>query len=288
MNLLKIFDVLNSYWEKNGAIVVEPYDSELDVGLMHPSAFFRMVSAEQVRLCYLQPIRRPVDCRYGDNPYRLYRHYQYQVLLQPSPVASQQLYLDSLSALGFDLRHHDLRFVENDWNVKTIGAAGSGWKVLLDGLEISRFTYVQEMGGNSLISVPVEISYGVERIGMISQGVAHYKNLKWTDEDIYGNMHGYDEYLYSKYNFEEANSEALHNLFKIYIGEADRLLEANNYLVAYEFLLKAIHAYNVLLAISNLPLNERIGYENIAAELTNRCVSAYLKKSVDVNSVEEG
>ena len=278
MSLEKIFNALNNYWESAGATIIEPYDMEFDIGLMHPIAFFRMLTADPVRLSYVQPVRRPVDCRYGDNPYRLYRHYQYQVLLQPSPVASQQLYLDSLSAIGFDLRHHDLRFVENDWSVNTIGAAGSGWKVLLDGLEISRFTYIQEIAGHSLISVPVEISYGIERVGIIAQSTDHYKNLNWTSNVTYGDMFGREEYLYSVYNFEEAETATLRELFSIYAREANRLLERENYLVGYEFLLKAIHTYNVLLATGNLPLHERSEFENAAKEITNKCVSVYLNK----------
>ncbi len=260
MNFQEIIIKLNQFWNERGCILLQPYDMEVGAGTFHPATFLRVLGPEPWRVAYVEPSRRPTDGRYGENPNRLQHYYQYQVILKPSPLDSQELYLESLKALGLDPLKHDIRFVEDDWESPTLGAWGLGWEVWLDGMEITQFTYFQQVGGIDLKPVSVEITYGLERIAMYLQEVESVFDLKWCDGIKYGEIHHRGEVEFSRFNFDLANVDLLKYSFDAYEKEAKRLIEEGVVLPAYEYCLKCSHTFNLLDARGALSVTERTGY----------------------------
>ncbi|MHB9134567.1 MAG: glycine--tRNA ligase subunit alpha [Armatimonadota bacterium] len=276
MTFQETISTLEEYWARQGCVIEQPYDVEVGAGTMHPASFLRVLGPEPWKVAYVQPSRRPDDSRFGDNPYRLYRHYQYQVVLKPAPDNVQELYLNSLRALGFDPRHHDIRFMDDDWESPTLGASGVGWQVWLDGLEVTQFTYFQIAGGLELAPVPVELTYGLERICMAVQKVNSYQDLQWNDTVTYGEIHRQGEYEWGRYNFELANPALAATLFDAYESEAYRLLDAENILPAYDLTLKCSHIFNVLDARGAISVTQRTGYIDRVRTLARRCAQGFL------------
>lgn len=255
---------LQQYWCKQGCILLQPLDQEVGAGTFHPATFLRAIGPEPWHAAFVQPSRRPTDGRYGDNPMRLQHYYQYQVLLKPSPDNIQQLYLNSLEALGLDLLAHDVRFVEDNWESPTLGAWGLGWEVWLNGMEISQFTYFQQIGGLECRPVSGEITYGLERIAMYVQNVASVYDLVWANTPqgtvSYGDVFKQNEVEMSAFNFEHASSQFLLHCFGEYEGQCQRLIDLNLPLPAYEMVLKASHTFNLLDARRAISVTERQRY----------------------------
>ncbi len=255
---------LQQYWSGHGCVIAQPYDMELGAGTFHPMTFLRAIGPEPWRAAYVQPSRRPTDGRYGEHPNRLQHYYQFQVVLKPSPDAIQQLYLDSLKALGIDTHIHDIRFVEDNWESPTLGAWGLGWEVWLDGMEISQFTYFQQIGGGDCNPVTGEMTYGLERIAMCLQNCSHVFNLIWTQDKqqlvTYGDIYHQNEVEMSRYNFGQANTESLFNWFDAYEKESQALIDAGLAIPAYEMTIKASHIFNLLDARGAISVTERQGY----------------------------
>jgi len=266
-----------SYWGRLGAVLQQPYDLELGAGTMHPDTFFRVLGPEPWRAAYCSPSRRPVDGRYGENPFRVYKHYQFQVILKPSPSEAQELYLDSLAAIGVNASEHDIRFEEDNWESPTLGAAGVGWQVMLDGMEISQFTYFQQAGGKELSPVSAELTYGSERIAMFLNGVEDVFDLRWNDRCSYGEIRREEEAQFSHFNFEEADLELHLRLFDLYETEAKRLLDKALYLPAYDFCLKCSHVFNVLDARGAVSTTERPGYIGRVRRIACACAEIHLE-----------
>jgi glycyl-tRNA synthetase alpha chain len=251
---------------------------EVGAGTFHPATFFRVLGPEPWKVAYVEPSRRPTDGRYGENPNRLQHYYQYQVILKPSPLESQEIYLDSLTSLGIDPLKHDIRFVEDDWESPTLGAWGLGWEVWLDGMEITQFTYFQQVGGIDLKPVSVEITYGLERIAMYLQGVDNVYKLDWGNGIKYGDVHHIEEVEFSKYNFDYADTGLLMNEFEAYEREAKRLNGLGLVMPSYEFCLKCSHAFNLLDARGAFSVTERTGYIARVRSVAKLCAEAFLKQ----------
>jgi glycyl-tRNA synthetase alpha chain len=270
---------LQQYWSGLGCVIMQPYDMEMGAGTFHPATFLRAIGPEPWRAAYVQPSRRPTDGRYGENPNRLQHYYQFQVLLKPSPDDIQQLYLDSLKAIGIDSEVHDIRFVEDNWESPTLGAWGLGWEVWLDGMEISQFTYFQQVGGLDCKPVTGEMTYGLERIAMCLQDCSNVFDLIWTQDDqnivTYGDIYHQNEVEMSRYNFEQANTEALFNWFDNYEQESQDLIEAGLPIPAYEMTMKASHAFNLLDARSAISVTERQRYILRVRTLARAVAQAY-------------
>ena len=260
MNFQNILMELNAYWADQGCVIQQPYDMEVGAGTFHPATLLRALGPEPWRAAYPQPSRRPTDGRYGANPNRLQHYYQYQVVIKPSPLNVQDLYLGSLKRFGLNLLEHDIRFVEDDWESPTLGASGLGWEVWLDGMEITQFTYFQLAGSIELHPVTVEITYGLERIAMYLQGVESVYDIAWNDEITYGEIFHQAEVEFSTFNFEYANVEKMFELFDFYEAEATRLMEAELPLPAYEQVIKASHCFNLLDARGAISVTERQRY----------------------------
>ena len=260
MNFQELISTLNDYWQRAGCLILQPYDVEVGAGTFHPATFLRSLGPEPWRVAYVQPSRRPTDGRYGENPNRLQHYYQYQVILKPSPDHIQELYLASLEAFGLDLAEHDVRFVEDDWESPTLGAWGLGWEVWLDGMEITQFTYFQQVGGIDVAPVSVEITYGLERIAMYLQEKESVYDLAWNGEVTYGQVHLQDEVEFSRYNFDEADVEMLRALFAAHEKEGHRLLERGLVGPAYDQCLKCSHTFNLLDARGAISVSERTAY----------------------------
>ncbi len=252
---------LQEYWAKQGCVVMQPYDKEMGAGTFHPATFLRAIGPEPWSAAYVQPSRRPTDGRYGDNPFRLQHYYQYQVTIKPSPPDLQELYLASLRAIGIDTAVHDVRFVEDNWESPTLGAWGLGWEVWLNGMEITQFTYFQQVGGLECRPVTGEITYGIERLAMYLQGVESIFDLVWTDGPLgritYGDVYHQNEVEQSKYNFEIADIDDLFHQFDHAEHECERLIELNLALPAYEQMLLASHVFNLLDARQAISVSER-------------------------------
>jgi glycyl-tRNA synthetase alpha chain len=257
--------------------MVQPYDIETGAGTFNPSTFLRVLGPEPWMACYVEPSRRPTDGRYGENPNRLQHYYQYQVILKPSPLDVQEMYLDSLRELGLDPLKHDVRFVEDDWESPTLGAWGLGWEVWLDGMEITQFTYFQQVGGIDLRPVSVELTYGLERIAMYIQQVDSVYDLEWSKGVRYGDVHHESEVEFSKYNFEEADVEMHGRLFEMFERECTRLNKAGLVLPAYDYCLKCSHTFNMLDARGALSVTERTGYIARVRNLARMCAENYVK-----------
>lgn len=272
---------LQQYWARQGCVVLQPYDMEVGAGTFHTATFLRAVGPEVWNAAYVQPSRRPTDGRYGDNPNRLQHFYQFQVVLKPSPENFQELYLGSLEAVGVDPRVHDVRFVEDDWESPTLGAWGLGWEIWLNGMEISQFTYFQQVGGIECFPVTGEITYGLERLAMYLQGVDSVYDLLWADGPFgavsYGDVFRQNEVEQSAYNFEQADIKNLFKLFDFYEHEANRLIQRQLPLPSYEMVLKASHSFNLLDARRAISVTERQRYILRVRTLARGVAEAYLQ-----------
>jgi len=277
MYLQDIVLTLQKFWADQGCILKQPYDMEMGAGTFHPATFLRVLGPEPWKAAYVQPSRRPTDGRYGENPNRLQHYYQFQVILKPSPDNIQDIYLDSLKALGINPLEHDIRFVEDDWESPTLGAWGLGWEVWLDGMEITQFTYFQQAGGIDLSPVPGEITYGIERIAMYLQDVDSVFSLKWNKDISYGDIHLTGEIEFSSYNFDGADKDMLLQLFDMYESESKRLLEAELVLPAYDLCLKCSHTFNLLDARGAISVAERTAFIGRIRNLARGCAAGYLK-----------
>ncbi|MCB1908395.1 MAG: glycine--tRNA ligase subunit alpha [Rhodocyclaceae bacterium] len=271
---------LQTFWAEQGCVLLQPYDLEVGAGTSHTATFLRAIGPEPWNAAYVQPSRRPKDGRYGDNPNRLQHYYQYQVVLKPSPLDIQERYLDSLRALGIDPRQHDIRFVEDDWENPTLGAWGLGWEVWLDGMEVTQFTYFQQVGGLDCKPVLGEITYGIERLAMYLQGVENVYDLVWAvypdgSAVSYGDVFHQNEVEQSTYNFEQANVEFLFGQFGSFEAEARRLMDAGLALPAYEMVLKAGHTFNLLDARGAISVTERAAYIGRIRNLSRAVAAAY-------------
>ena len=256
----QIILALNQYWDARGCALLQPYDMEVGAGTFHTATFLRAIGPEPWNAAYVQPSRRPKDGRYGDNPNRLQHYYQYQVIMKPSPTAFQEIYLGSLAALGIDLGRNDVRFVEDDWESPTLGAWGLGWEVWLNGMEVTQFTYFQEVGGLACRPVSGEITYGLERLAMYLQGKDSVYDLVWTPGVSYGDVYHQNEVEQSRYNFELADIDWLFRQFADYEAQAVRLLEQGLPLPGYELVMKCSHTFNLLDARGAISVTERAAY----------------------------
>jgi glycyl-tRNA synthetase alpha chain len=266
---------LQQFWGERGCVLLQPYDLEVGAGTFHTATFLRAIGPEPWKAAYVQPSRRPKDGRYGDNPNRLQHYYQYQVVLKPSPDDIQDQYLESLRALGVDPSEHDIRFVEDDWESPTLGAWGLGWEVWLDGMEVTQFTYFQEVGSLPCKPVLGEITYGLERLAMYLQGVENVFDLSWTEGVTYGDVYHQNEVEQSKYNFEESDPQWLLGLFSDFEREAKRLLERGLTLPGYEMVMKCSHVFNLLDARGAISTTERAGYIARVRALARSAAQAY-------------
>ena len=266
---------LNDFWDRRGCVLLQPYDMEMGAGTFHTATFLRAIGPEPWHAAYVQPSRRPKDGRYGDNPNRLQHYYQYQVALKPSPPDIQDLYLESLKSLGINPHEHDIRFVEDDWESPTLGAWGLGWEVWLDGMEVTQFTYFQQIGGLDCKPVLGEITYGLERLAMYLQGKESIYDLVWTPGVTYGNVYHQNEVEQSRYNFELSNTEMLFRHFGEFESEAKRLIEAQGVLPAYEMVLKSSHTFNLLDARGAISVTERAAYIGRVRALARAVAQAY-------------
>ncbi len=271
----EIIHALNEYWGQH-CILQQPYDMEKGAGTMNPATALRVLGPEPWNVAYVEPSRRPTDGRYGDNPNRLQHYYQYQVILKPSPDDVIDLYLNSLAYLGIDLRSHDVRFVEDNWESPTLGAWGLGWEVWLDGMEITQFTYFQQCGGIDCRPVSAEITYGIERIATYIQGVDSVYDLIWTGNITYGDVHHQGEVDYSCYNFEVADTRMLFTLFDMFEQEAARVVARELVQPAYDYVLKCSHTFNLLDARGAISVSERTSYIGRVRHLARLCAEAYL------------
>lgn len=273
---------LQTYWAQKGCVLQQPYDMEVGAGTFHPATFLRAIGPEPWSAAYVQPSRRPTDGRYGENPNRLQHYYQYQVVIKPSPLDIQELYLDSLKMLGIDPLIHDIRFVEDNWESPTLGAWGLGWEVWLNGMEVTQFTYFQQVGGIECRPVTGEITYGLERIAMYLQGVESVFDLVWTDGELgkitYGDVFHQNEVEMSTYNFEYAPVDDLFKHFDLYEFESQRLIEADLPLPAYEMVLKASHTFNLLDARHAISVTERQRFILRVRTLAREVAQAYYNR----------
>ncbi len=272
---------LQKFWGKYGCIILQPYDLEVGAGTFHPATTLRSLGPRPWKAAYVQPSRRPTDGRYGENPNRLQHYYQYQVIIKPSPDNIKQTYLKSLSAIGIDVKNHDIRFVEDDWESPTLGAAGLGWEVWCDGMEITQFTYFQQMTGLECNPVPVEMTYGLERLCMFVQGKKNVFDLDWNNEGVkYKEVFFQAEKEFSAYNFEFANTETLLKSFQSIEIECKSLLDKKLSLPAYDQCLKASHIFNLLDARGVIGVAERTGYINRIRELAKGCGALWLSTQI--------
>jgi len=268
---------LQQYWADYGCVIWQPYDIEKGAGTFNPATFLRALGPEPWKCAYVEPSRRPTDGRYGENPNRLQHYYQFQVVIKPSPDNSQDIYLNSLRFLGIDLVKHDVRFVEDDWESPTLGATGLGWEVWLDGMEVTQFTYFQQVGGIELEPITVELTYGLERIAMFIQKKESVFDLEWVEGYTYGDVHKQDEVQFSTYNFKVADTAMLFQIFEMYEKECQRLIKEDLVLPAYDYVLKCSHAFNMLDARGAIGVTQRTGYIARVRNLARQCAESYVK-----------
>jgi glycyl-tRNA synthetase alpha chain len=273
---------LNKFWSKQDCVIWQPYDVEKGAGTFNPATFFGCLGPNPWKVAYVEPCRRPADGRYGENPNRLQHYYQYQVILKPAPQNVQQLFLASLESVGIKIKQHDIRFIEDDWESPTLGAWGLGWEVWLDGMEITQFTYFQQIGGVDLDPISCEITYGLERISMIVQQKNSIFDILWEKDITYGDIHLEDERQWCKYNFEISKPEILFKHFDDYYNECLRLLDLNLYIVAYDFVLKCSHLFNLLDARSAISYEERNQFITKIRFLANKVAKCYLKQKFGI------
>lgn len=278
MNFQSVIAKLSEFWGDRGCLIVQPYDTEKGAGTMSPHTFLRAIGPEPWSVAYVEPCRRPTDGRYGENPNRYQHYYQYQVLIKPSPDNIQELYLDSLRALGIRAEDHDIRFVEDNWESPTLGAWGVGWEVWLDGMEVTQFTYFQQCGGIDCRPVSIEITYGLERLTMYLQEVNAFTEIQWNEAVTYGDVHFQGEIEHSTYNFEASNPELLFTLFGLYEQEAGQLIEKGLVLPALDYVLKCSHSFNLLDARGVISVTERTRYIGRIRGLARQVAYLYLKQ----------
>jgi len=277
LNFQELIHTLLGFWMKQGCVVQQPYDVEVGAGTMHPETFFRVLGPKSYRVAYVQPSRRPTDGRYGENPNRLYRHYQLQVILKPAPDRVQDIFLDSLRSIGISLEENDLRFEEDNWESPTLGAWGIGWQVLLNGLEITQFTYFQQAGGQDLYPISAEITYGLERIAAFLTGRESVYDLEWASGHTYGDVRLREEQEFSRYSFELGDKKLLFQLFELYEKESLRCLDELCVLPAYDYCLKCSHTFNLLDSRGAISVTERVGIINRVRNLAVQVAECYLK-----------
>ncbi|MBQ3111815.1 MAG: glycine--tRNA ligase subunit alpha [Firmicutes bacterium] len=278
MNFQEIILALNKFWGEQGCIILQPYDMEKGAGTMNPATALRTLGPEPWNVAYVEPSRRPADGRYGDNPNRLQHYFQYQVILKPSPDNIQELYLQSLMALGIDPKEHDIRFVEDNWESPTMGAWGLGWEVWLDGMEVTQFTYFQQCGGIDCKPVCGEITYGIERIAMFIQNVDSVFDIQWVGDVTYGDVYHQNEVDYSTYNFEVSNADMLFQLFEMYEKECASVIEAGLVQPAFDYALKCSHTFNLLDARGAIAVTERQHYIARIRHLVRKCAEGYVEQ----------
>ncbi len=276
MNFQELMMALQQYWAEYGCIIQQPYDLEVGAGTFNPATLLRVLGPEPWSVAYVEPSRRPTDGRYGENPNRLGHYYQYQVIIKPSPIDIQDVYLGSLKALGIDPLEHDIRFVEDDWESPTLGASGLGWEVWLDGMEITQFTYFQQAGSIRLDPISVEVTYGLERIAMYMQEKESVYDLMWNDRLAYGDVHKKGEWELSVYNFEMADVDMLLDMFHKYEKEGLRVGEEGLVLPAYDYCLKCSHTFNLLDARGAISVTERTRYIDRIRRLARLSAKNYL------------
>ncbi len=278
MNFQSVIAMLNQFWADQGCVIMQPYDTEKGAGTKSPHTFLRAIGPEPWAVAYPEPCRRPTDGRYGENPNRYQHYFQYQVLIKPSPENIQDLYLDSLRALGIMPEDHDVRFVEDNWEDAAVGAWGVGWEVWLDGMEVTQFTYFQQCGGLDCRPVSIEITYGLERLTMYLQEVDAMAKIQWNDELTYGDIYMQAEIESSTYNFEASSSELLFKLFDLYQQEAEQLMKRSLVLPSYDYVLKCSHAFNLLDARGVISVTERTRYIRQVRGLARKVAQLYLEQ----------
>ena len=278
MTFQQLIAALEQYWANNGCLIQQPYDLEVGAGTFNPATLLRVLGPEPWSVAYVEPSRRPTDGRYGENPNRLGHYYQYQVVIKPSPIDIQDIYLGSIKALGIDPLDHDIRFVEDDWESPTLGASGLGWEVWLDGMEITQFTYFQQAGSIRLDPISVEITYGLERIAMYLQEKESVYDLMWNENICYGDVHRKGEWEFSVYYFEMADVGMLLKIFDMYERESMRLSERKMVMPAYDYCLKCSHAFNILDARGAISVTERSHYIDRIRNLTRLVSNNYLNQ----------
>ena len=278
LNFQELIFNLQKHWADQGCIIQQPYDIEKGASTMNPATFLKALGPEPWHTAMVEPCRRPTDARYGENPNRLGHYYQFQVIMKPTPKDAQELYLKSLEAIGIDLTKHDVRFVEDNWESPTLGAAGVGWEVWLDGMEITQFTYFQQVGGLEVKPVALELTYGVERIAMYLQNVQHFKDIKWNENYNYGEIFMQNEVEQSKYNFEVSNAEALFKMFDLFQGEVDNCVESELVLPAYDYVLKCSHTFNLLDARGVISKDERNNFINRIRTMASKVAKLYVQQ----------
>ncbi len=277
LTLQELIAKLNSYWSERGCVIHQGYDLEVGAGTFNPATFLRALGPEPYSAAYVEPSRRPTDGRYGENPNRMQHYFQYQVVLKPSPPDIQELYVKSLEALGLDLSEHDIRFVHDDWESPSLGAWGLGWEVWLDGMEITQFTYFQQVGGVELSPIMGEITYGIERLAMYLQNVDTVYDIKFNEKVTYGQIYHENEKQFSTYNFEVSNAEMYFQLFDLYAKEAESCLDKNLPLPAYDLVIKCSHTFNMLDARGAISVTERTAYIGRIRALAKRVAEAQLE-----------
>ena len=274
----KMIQILQSYWADQGCLLLNAYDTEKGAGTMSPYTFLRAIGPEPWNAADVEPSRRPADGRYGENPNRLYQHHQFQVVMKPSPSNIQELYLKSLEALGINPLEHDIRFVEDNWENPSLGCAGLGWEVWLDGMEITQFTYFQQVGGLDCYPVTSELTYGIERLASYIQNVDSVYDLDWTEGVKYGEIFYQPEYEHSKYSFEESNPELLANLFEVYNEEALKQIENGLVHPAYDYVLKCSHTFNLMDARGMVSATDRAGFLARIRNMARKLAVAFVEK----------
>lgn len=282
MSLQNLIMSLQSFWAKKGCYLAQPYDVEVGAGTMTPDTFFRVLDDRDWRVAYVQPSRRPTDGRFGENPHRVQKHFQYQVIIKPAPSDIQEMYIDSLKSLGIDLLEHDIRFDEDDWESPTIGAWGVGWQVLLDGLEITQFTYFQQAGGIELSPVPVEITYGLERLEMFLEEKDNIFDLDWSENTTYEDLRMREEREFSEYNFNQADISFLQRAFQESHVEAERMVGKGLLLPAYDLCLKCSHFFNLLDSRGAISVTQRVRMISQIRLVVNRIARTFTSPGVSV------
>ncbi|MDO7905448.1 glycine--tRNA ligase subunit alpha [Paenibacillus sp. JX-17] len=278
MNFQQMILTLQQFWAEQNCIIVQPYDTEKGAGTMNPMTFLRSLGPEPWKVAYVEPSRRPSDGRYGENPNRLYQHHQFQVIIKPSPDNIQDIYLESLKRLGIDPLQHDIRFVEDNWENPSLGCAGLGWEVWLDGMEITQFTYFQQVGGIEASPVSVEITYGMERLASYIQEKENVFELEWVEGIAYGDVFHQPEFEHSKYTFEVSDVKMLFTLFNMYEEEAKNAMAQNLVFPAYDYVLKCSHTFNLLDARGAISVTERTGYITRVRNLARQVAATYLEE----------
>ncbi len=278
MNFQDIILKLQHYWAENGCNILQPHDVEMGAGTFHPATFFGALGSKETAIAYVQPSRRPKDGRYGKNPNRLQHYYQFQVIIKPCPDDIQNIYLRSLIAIGIEIEKHDIRFVEDDWESPTLGAMGLGWEVWLDGMEISQFTYFQQVGGIDVFPISVELTYGLERLAMYIQNVDDFKDIRWNDKTKYGDFFLDKEIEFSEYNFKAADVKSLFEIFKDYELQVTKLISEKLVYPAYDIVLKCSHIFNLLDARGVISVTERAAYIGRIRKMAKECAILYIDK----------